>query len=39
MHVSIRVNIVHTINVDDNTPPSVTGNITATNIEGCSISA
>ena len=29
------VNIVHTINVDDNTAPAVTGTITATTVEGC----
>lgn len=29
--------IVHTINVDDNTAPIVTGSITPTTVEGCSI--
>ena len=29
----------HTINIDDNTNPSITGSIAATNVEGCNISA
>ena len=33
------VNIVHTINVDDDTAPAVTGTITATTVEGCDASA
>ncbi len=33
------VNIVHTINVDDNTAPVVTGSLTPATVEGCSASA
>jgi hypothetical protein len=31
--------INHTINVDDNTNPTITGTITTTNVEGCGVSA
>ncbi len=33
------INIVHTINVDDNTAPVVAGSLTPVNIEGCNIGA
>ncbi len=33
------VNLIHTINVDDSTAPAVTGTLTSTTVEGCSIAA
>src|SRR5439155_1602549 len=30
---------VHTINIDDNTPPAITGTIPTTTVEGCNASA
>lgn len=33
------VNVVHTINVDDNTAPAVSGSVATTAVEGCSVSS
>ena len=37
--LNTSVNIIHTINVDDNLAPTVTGSINATTVEGCSVTA
>ena len=37
--LNTSVNIIHTINVDDNTAPAVTGSITPTTVEGCAVAA
>ena len=39
MHAVNSVNIIHTINVDDTQAPVVTGSLTATTVEGCSVGA
>ena len=35
--INTSVNIIHTINVDDTIAPVVTGSITSTTVEGCSV--
>ena len=35
--LNTSVNIIHTINVDDNLAPVVTGSLSAANIEGCTV--
>ena len=39
MHAVTSATATHTINIDDNTNPTITGSIAATNVEGCNISA
>ena len=39
MHAVTSQRLTHTINIDDNTNPTITGSIAATNVEGCNISA